>query len=79
MADQGAGTGLGSSGSFATALLKALHKLKKQNISPKELAAMACKIEIDILKEPVGLQDQNAAAYGGLTRHIMGRGTQNRR
>jgi D-glycero-alpha-D-manno-heptose-7-phosphate kinase len=67
MADIPAGTGLGSSGSFTTALLKALHALKKNLIHPQELAEQACHIEIDILKEPIGKQDQYIAAYGGLT------------
>jgi D-glycero-alpha-D-manno-heptose-7-phosphate kinase len=67
MADIPAGTGLGSSGSFATALLKALHTLKKNLVHPNELAEQACRIEIDILKEPVGKQDQYIAAYGGIT------------
>ena len=67
MADIPAGTGLGSSGSFTTALLKALHIQKKQLIHPRELAEQACKIEMDILKEPVGKQDQYIAAFGGLT------------
>ena len=67
MADIPAGTGLGSSGSFTTALLKALHCLKGSIIHPRELAEEACKIEIDILKEPVGKQDQYIASYGGLT------------
>ena len=67
MADIPAGTGLGSSGSFITALLKALHTLKKNLIHPQELAEQACQIEIDILKEPVGKQDQYIAAYGGIT------------
>jgi D-glycero-alpha-D-manno-heptose-7-phosphate kinase len=67
MADIPAGTGLGSSGSFTTALLKALHVQKKSLIHPRELAQQACKIEIDILKEPVGKQDQYIAAYGGIT------------
>jgi D-glycero-alpha-D-manno-heptose-7-phosphate kinase len=67
MADIPAGTGLGSSGSFTTALLKALHVQKKQLIHPRELAEQACKIEMDILKEPVGKQDQYIAAFGGLT------------
>ena len=57
MADIPAGTGLGSSGSFATCLLKVLHKFKRHNIHPRELAEMACHIEIDVLKEPVGKQD----------------------
>ncbi|MBF0552723.1 MAG: galactokinase [Deltaproteobacteria bacterium] len=67
MADIPAGTGLGSSGSFTTALLKALHTMKKNLVHPNELAEQACHIEIDILKEPVGKQDQYIAAYGGLT------------
>jgi D-glycero-alpha-D-manno-heptose-7-phosphate kinase len=67
MADIPAGTGLGSSGSFTTALLKALHTLKKNLIHPQELAEQACHIEIDLLKEPIGKQDQYIAAYGGLT------------
>lgn len=68
MADIPSGTGLGSSGSFTTALLKALHAYKKNLlISPHELAEQACRVEIDLLKEPVGKQDQYIAAYGGLT------------
>lgn len=67
LADIPAGTGLGSSGSFTTALLKALHTLKKNLIHPQELAEEACHIELNILKEPIGKQDQYIAAYGGLT------------
>ena len=67
MADIPAGTGLGSSGSFTTALLKAFHGWKKNLVHPQELAEQACHIEMDILKEPVGKQDQYIAAYGGLT------------
>jgi D-glycero-alpha-D-manno-heptose-7-phosphate kinase len=67
MADIPAGTGLGSSGSFTTALLKALHALNKSLVHPQELAEQACHVEIDILKQPVGKQDQYVAAYGGLT------------
>jgi D-glycero-alpha-D-manno-heptose-7-phosphate kinase len=67
MADIPAGTGLGSSGSFTTCLLRVLHKLKRQFVHPRELAEMACHIEIDLLKEPVGKQDQYIAAYGGAT------------
>lgn len=67
MADIPAGTGLGSSGSFTTALLKALHALRKNLIHPQELAEQACHIEIDLLNEPVGKQDQYIAAYGGIT------------
>ncbi|MBC8074681.1 MAG: galactokinase [Chloroflexales bacterium] len=67
MADIPAGTGLGSSGSFATALLKALHIHKKNLVHPRELAEQACHIEIDLLGEPIGKQDQYIAAYGGIT------------
>ena len=68
MADIPAGTGLGSSGSFTTALLKGLHAYKKNLlVSPHDLAEQACHIEMDILHEPVGKQDQYISAYGGLT------------
>lgn len=67
LADIPAGTGLGSSGSFTTALLKALYAHRKQLVHPSELAEMACHIEIDRLGEPIGKQDQYIAAYGGIT------------
>lgn len=67
MADIPAGTGLGSSGSFTTALLKALHAHQRNLVHPQELAEQACHIEIDVLKEPIGKQDQYIAAYGGVT------------
>src|ERR1700761_7079022 len=67
MADIPSGTGLGSSGSFTTALLKALHAHKKNLVHPAELAAQACEIELGRLKEPIGKQDQYIAAYGGIT------------
>jgi len=67
MADIPAGTGLGSSGSFTTALLKAMHTYHGTAITPGELAEQACHIEIDRLREPIGKQDQYIAAYGGLT------------
>jgi D-glycero-alpha-D-manno-heptose-7-phosphate kinase len=67
MADIPAGTGLGSSGSFTTALLKALHTLKKNLVHPHELAQQACQIELEILKEPIGKQDQYISAFGGIT------------
>jgi len=67
MADIPAGTGLGSSGSFTTALLQALHAFKKGIIHPRELAEQACAIEIEKLGEPIGKQDQYIAAFGGLT------------
>ena len=67
MADIPAGTGLGSSGSFTTSLLKALHSYKKNLVHPAELAAQACYIELNRLREPIGKQDQYIAAYGGIT------------
>ncbi len=67
MADIPAGTGLGSSGSFTTALLKALHAYMRNLIHPMELAEQACDIEINKLGEPIGKQDQYIAAYGGIT------------
>jgi D-glycero-alpha-D-manno-heptose-7-phosphate kinase len=67
LADIPAGTGLGSSGSFTTALLKALYAHGRRLVHPDGLARMACEIEIDRLKEPIGKQDQYIAAYGGLT------------
>jgi D-glycero-alpha-D-manno-heptose-7-phosphate kinase len=67
LADIPAGTGLGSSGSFTTALLKALYAHRRKLIHPQELAELACHLEIDRLREPIGKQDQYIAAYGGLT------------
>lgn len=67
MADIPAGTGLGSSGSFTTALLQALHTHKKNLVQPAELAEQACTIELEKLREPIGKQDQYIAAYGGIT------------
>src|SRR5712672_982859 len=58
LADIPAGTGLGSSGSFTTALLKALFLHQRKLVHPQELAELACQIEIDRLKEPIGKQDQ---------------------
>ncbi len=67
LADIPSGTGLGSSGSFTTALLKALYVHRRRLVHPSELAATACDIEINRLKEPIGKQDQYIAAYGGIT------------
>jgi len=67
LADIPAGTGLGSSGSFTTALIKALHAHRRQLLHPAELAELACDIEIRRLCEPIGKQDQYIAAYGGVT------------
>ena len=67
LADIPAGTGLGSSGSFTTALIKALYAHRRRLLHSSEVAKLACEIEIERLKEPVGKQDQYIAAYGGLT------------
>lgn len=66
MADVPAGTGLGSSSAFTVSLLNVLHAYKHEAVSPEYLAAKACEIEIDRLGDPIGKQDQYAAAYGGL-------------
>lgn len=67
VADIPAGTGLGSSGSFTTGLLKALYTHYRRNIQSKELAELACQIEIEKLKEPIGKQDQYISVFGGIT------------
>ncbi len=66
-ADVPANCGLGTSSTFTVALLNALHAYKKDFVSQKQLAEEACHIEIDILGEPIGKQDQFMAAFGGLT------------
>ena len=67
LADIPAGTGLGSSGSFTTALLKALYSHRRRHLTQLELAELACHIEIERLGEPIGKQDQYIAAVGGVT------------
>lgn len=67
LADIPAGTGLGSSGTFTVGLLKAVMAHQRKLVSNYELAELACKLEIEILGEPVGKQDQFIAALGGLT------------
>src|SRR6266542_1365102 len=67
LADIPAGTGLGSSGSFTTALLKCLYAHRRKLIHPQQLAELACELEINRLGAPIGKQDQYIAAYGGLT------------
>lgn len=66
IADVPAGTGLGSSCAFTVGLLNALYAYSGQKSTREKLAREACEIEIDILKEPIGKQDQYSAAYGGL-------------
>src|SRR5437763_15499090 len=67
LSDIPAGTGLGSSGSFTVALLRALHTLNKEFVPRQVLAEQASHIEIDLLNEPVGKQEQYIASFGGLT------------
>lgn len=68
-ADLPSSSGLGSSSSFAVGLLHALHLLRGERVTPAQLAEEACEIEINILGNPIGKQDQYAAAFGGLN-HI---------
>jgi D-glycero-alpha-D-manno-heptose-7-phosphate kinase len=68
-ADVSAGTGLGSSSAFTVGLLNALYAYKGKTVSKHQLATEACEIEIDILKEPIGKQDQFAVSYGNIN-HI---------
>jgi D-glycero-alpha-D-manno-heptose-7-phosphate kinase len=71
MSDIPAGTGLGSSGSFTVALLRALHAHNKDSVPRQQLAEDACHIEIDILGEPIGKQDQYIASFGGITSFVF--------
>ena len=64
--DVPAGSGLGGSSSFTVGLLKALYAIQGKNVKKKRLFEESCKIEISILKEPIGKQDQVPAVYGGL-------------
>ncbi|MFC1988434.1 hypothetical protein ACFLVJ_01195 [Chloroflexota bacterium] len=66
-ADIPANTGLGSSSSFLVSLLNALHTYKRNFVTQKQLAEEACHIEIDVLGEPIGKQDQYIASFGGVT------------
>jgi D-glycero-alpha-D-manno-heptose-7-phosphate kinase len=67
VADVPANCGLGTSSSFTVALLNALHTYKKDFTTQQQLAEEACHIEIDLLGEPIGKQDQYIAAFGGVT------------
>jgi D-glycero-alpha-D-manno-heptose-7-phosphate kinase len=67
MADVPPNTGLGSSSTFTVALLNALHAFQGAYVSTERLAAEACLVEIERLKEPIGKQDQYIAAFGGIT------------
>lgn len=65
------GSGLGSSSSFTIGLLNALYMYKGETKNPYELGELACRIEIDLLKEPIGKQDQYAAAFGGFKKYCF--------
>lgn len=65
-ADLPANSGLGSSSSFAVALLNGLHAIRGKEVSPVQIAEEACQVEIEILRSPIGKQDQYAAAFGGM-------------
>src|SRR5450432_51318 len=67
LADVPANTGLGSSSSFTVALLNGLHAFKREALPTQELADKACHLEIDVLEEPIGKQDQYIAAFGGIS------------
>jgi len=67
IADIPSGTGLGSSSSYLVGLLNALHALLQDQATPQKLAEEACHIELEVLKKPIGKQDQYMAAFGGLT------------
>lgn len=67
VADMPANSGLGSSSCFTVALLNALHAYKREYVSPAQLAEEACQIELDLLRHPIGKQDQYMASHGGLT------------
>jgi D-glycero-alpha-D-manno-heptose-7-phosphate kinase len=76
IADIPAGTGLGSSSSYLVGLLNAMHTLLRNQVSPQTLAEEACHIELDVLRKPIGKQDQYMAAFGGLTVLDIARGGQ---
>jgi D-glycero-alpha-D-manno-heptose-7-phosphate kinase len=67
LADVPANTGLGSSSTFTVALLNGLHAFKREFVPVEQLAREACSLEIDVLQEPIGKQDQYIAAYGGIS------------
>ena len=65
-ADLPANSGLGSSSSFAVAVLLGLHAMKNENVSPVQIAEEAYAVEVSLLSSPIGKQDQYAAAFGVL-------------
>jgi len=72
IADVPSNCGLGTSSSFTVALLNGLHSYTRTYLTLSALAEEACKLEIDVLKQPVGKQDQYAAAYGGVNVYRFG-------
>jgi D-glycero-alpha-D-manno-heptose-7-phosphate kinase len=74
VADMPASTGMGGSSAFAVGLLNALHAFRGERVTAGQIADEACHIEMGILKEPIGKQDQYAAAFGGLNLLRFGRG-----
>lgn len=73
VADMPASSGMGGSSAFAVGLLNALHAFRGERVTAGQLAEEACYIEMDVLKEPIGKQDQYAAAFGGLNLLRFGR------
>jgi D-glycero-alpha-D-manno-heptose-7-phosphate kinase len=73
VADLPASSGLGSSSAFAVGLLQALHQMRGERITLAELAEEACRVEIEVLKRPIGKQDQYATAFGGLNQFTFQR------
>src|SRR3954454_8478419 len=73
IADVPAGTGMGSSGAYTVNVLKALALARGVATTPGGLAEQACEIEIDVLKEPVGKQDQYVSAHGGICAYTFNR------
>jgi D-glycero-alpha-D-manno-heptose-7-phosphate kinase len=73
IADVPGRSGLGGSSSYAVGVLNALHSFKRENVSRETLAEEACRIEIDILKEPIGKQDQYVASFGGINTYEIER------
>lgn len=74
VADMPASTGMGGSSAFAVGLLNALHAFRGELVTAGQLAEEACHIEIEVLKEPIGKQDQYAAAFGGMNLLRFARG-----
>jgi D-glycero-alpha-D-manno-heptose-7-phosphate kinase len=70
-ADLPSNSGLGSSSSFTVALLSGLHALKGEEVSSAQIAEEACHVEIELIKSPIGKQDQYAAAIGGFNQYIF--------